>query len=655
MTSTQHPNLNPAFSYQLLTSNSAPISISSNASSMQYPLESEMSSQQHEVYASNASGPEGMENNQLCLICSDKATGKHYGAFSCDGCKGFFRRSVRKKNNYTCQYNRNCKMDKDKRNQCRYCRLKKCILVGMKRAAVQNERDRISTRRSSFDDIPPNVILSISQLMQAEQRVAIQKPPNPQEYMNRYADVPDVCESMKNQLFLLVNWAKSLPCFSQLNLSDQISLLKAHAGEILILGVIRRSFQLDEDDVLLLGNNLIISRNSSDKHFAEIASHILDDLFIPLRELQLDDAEFACLKAIVFFDPRVSESGKEFVRRCRYQIQMDLMNHMNDKQYHKPGRFGELLLTIPDLRLVTQLMVKKVEFMKMTGLAEIDSLLSETLLGDNPPGVFSIDPETDGNNNNNQNDSMDIINSHRISSPKYTYQDCYGIPPFMPDSVLLNINNQNISPEAASKIWSAYLPSSTSMPSGNIYRAFVNQGTEIMQQNSQDNSNFGMIINSDGMMLKNERVGVPSLFSCVNDSINLYQHSNLSQDTSHFLVNLDQGFPMINQSKYAYNGDANHNCSNSSNSDDLIHPALSVNSTQNVVDPSLLVAYTKSLPNSPIENCQIQSIANRSSEANQQHNSRSNYSAISSTAHFLTDHPIRIQESESSVFKKEEY
>lgn len=41
--------------------------------------------------------------SQHCAICGDRATGKHYGAASCDGCKGFFRRSVRKKHEYTCR------------------------------------------------------------------------------------------------------------------------------------------------------------------------------------------------------------------------------------------------------------------------------------------------------------------------------------------------------------------------------------------------------------------------------------------------------------------------------------------------------------------------------------------------------------------------
>jgi len=87
-----------------------------------------------------------------CSICLDRATGKHYGASSCDGCKGFFRRSVRKNHVYTCRFERNCTVDKDKRNQCRYCRLKKCFRAGMRKEGTRvrlyfnsrNSRDFVS-------------------------------------------------------------------------------------------------------------------------------------------------------------------------------------------------------------------------------------------------------------------------------------------------------------------------------------------------------------------------------------------------------------------------------------------------------------------------------------------------------------------------------
>lgn len=52
----------------------------------------------------NAAGISNAVVATWCAICGDRATGKHYGAASCDGCKGFFRRSVRKNHVYTCRF-----------------------------------------------------------------------------------------------------------------------------------------------------------------------------------------------------------------------------------------------------------------------------------------------------------------------------------------------------------------------------------------------------------------------------------------------------------------------------------------------------------------------------------------------------------------------
>lgn len=83
-----------------------------------------------------AAGAGGALNNrppeELCLVCGDRSSGYHYNALTCEGCKGFFRRSITKNAVYQCKYGNNCEIDMYMRRKCQECRLKKCLTVGMR-------------------------------------------------------------------------------------------------------------------------------------------------------------------------------------------------------------------------------------------------------------------------------------------------------------------------------------------------------------------------------------------------------------------------------------------------------------------------------------------------------------------------------------------
>ncbi|KAI6233556.1 Nuclear receptor [Aphelenchoides fujianensis] len=75
-----------------------------------------------------------------CLVCSETPASKHYGSYSCSGCKGFFRRSVRQHRVYYCSYNNDCVIRKEFRNCCRACRMQKCLMIGMSPKLVHSDR-----------------------------------------------------------------------------------------------------------------------------------------------------------------------------------------------------------------------------------------------------------------------------------------------------------------------------------------------------------------------------------------------------------------------------------------------------------------------------------------------------------------------------------
>lgn len=80
----------------------------------------------------------------------------------------------------------------------------------------------------------------------------------------------------------------------------------------------------------------------------------------------------------------LSDSNR--IKGLRYQIQINLEDYISDRQYDSRGRFGEILLTLPALQSITWQMIEQIQFAKLFGVARIDSLLQEMLLG----GEFQV-------------------------------------------------------------------------------------------------------------------------------------------------------------------------------------------------------------------------------------------------------------------------
>ncbi|CAH8867127.1 unnamed protein product [Trichobilharzia szidati] len=117
---------------------------SSSACTVEYDDDDNTNSNDHEDVDGEEEEEEDVEDDadvqHLCQVCGDRSSGKHYGQYTCEGCKSFFKRSVRKSASYICRSGGQCPVDAQRRNQCQACRMSRCLLAGMKKESVQRAR-----------------------------------------------------------------------------------------------------------------------------------------------------------------------------------------------------------------------------------------------------------------------------------------------------------------------------------------------------------------------------------------------------------------------------------------------------------------------------------------------------------------------------------
>ncbi|XP_033271049.1 retinoic acid receptor RXR-alpha isoform X4 [Orcinus orca] len=350
----------------------------------------------------------------ICAICGDRSSGKHYGVYSCEGCKGFFKRTVRKDLTYTCRDNKDCLIDKRQRNRCQYCRYQKCLAMGMKReacgraaralaaeglprelradwkppraSAVQEERQRgkdraeneVESTSSANEDMPVEKILEAELAVEPKTETYVEanvglNPSSPND------PVTNICQAADKQLFTLVEWAKRIPHFSELPLDDQVILLRAGWNELLIASFSHRSIAVK--DGILLATGLHVHRNSA--HSAGVGAifdRVLTELVSKMRDMQMDKTELGCLRAIVLFNPDSKGlSNPAEVETLREKVYASLEAYCKHKYPEQPGRFAKLLLRLPALRSIGLKCLEHLFFFKLIGDTPIDTFLMEML------------------------------------------------------------------------------------------------------------------------------------------------------------------------------------------------------------------------------------------------------------------------------------
>ncbi|XP_049635948.1 oxysterols receptor LXR-alpha [Suncus etruscus] len=350
-----------------------------------------------------------MLGNELCSVCGDKASGFHYNVLSCEGCKGFFRRSVIKGARYLCHSGGHCPMDTYMRRKCQECRLRKCRQAGMRKECVlseeqirrkkmkrQEEEQAQATSAPLHSSSPSQVLhqLTPEQLGMIEKLVAAQQlcnrrsfsdqlrvtpwpmAPDPQSREARQQRFAHFTELAIVSVQEIVDFAKQLPGFLQLSREDQIALLKTSAIEVMLLETSRR-YNPGSESITFLKD---FSYNREDFAKAGLQVEFINPIFEfsrAMNELQLNDAEFALLIAIsIFSADRPNVQNQLQVERLQHTYVEALHAYVSIHHPHDPLMFPRMLMKLVSLRTLSSVHSEQVFALRLQD-KKLPPLLSE--------------------------------------------------------------------------------------------------------------------------------------------------------------------------------------------------------------------------------------------------------------------------------------
>lgn len=372
---------------------------------------------------------------KICGVCNDKATGYHFNAMTCEGCKGFFRRSIKNQKNFVCLNNNQCTIDKEQRKHCQACRLRLCFEIGMKKECIMTEKEIEEKRQLvmanrqkraaqswkpsvfsaeqqeilkkltlSFIDanvLPDGKIIRNGSIVRVDAQLALvsftgydeklyqlitngmnvemQSKQNPsckadvkESHVQHFTDIMDF--SIKQ----ILKFCKEMETlFEDLFLEDKVALLKGGCSELMF---IKANYTYDKKrDVLTLGPEIAYTRESFVKGGM---SPMYADRYLrfhkDLAELEPDDTEMTCLCILSLFSAdRCPLRQKSLIHERQEEISVMLQAYIETKMNKQTTRCAKLMNFLVRLRNLNQLCADSFKDIETNFGNEISPLVKE--------------------------------------------------------------------------------------------------------------------------------------------------------------------------------------------------------------------------------------------------------------------------------------
>ncbi|KAM6219287.1 nuclear receptor subfamily 1 group I member 3 isoform 2-T2 [Rhynchocyon petersi] len=357
------------------------------------------------------------EETRNCVVCGDRATGYHFHALTCEGCKGFFRRTASKSTSPTCPFAGNCEVSKAQRRHCPACRMQKCLNAGMRKDMILSA-DALALRRAKqAQQRAGQVPLQLSKeqedlvrtLLDAHMRhmgtmfdhfvrfnppaylfidhkpLSALAPPLP--LLKHFADISTF---MVQQI---IKFTKDLPPFRSLPLEDQISLLKGAATEICHIAL-NPTFCLQTQN-FLCGPLRYTMQDGVHVGFQVEYLDLIFRFHGTLRRLQLQKPEYVLMAAVALFSPgpphpvphltllapyltdRLGVTQREEIDQLQEEMALTLQNYIKGQLLRPRDRFlyAKLLGLLAELRSINNASGYQIQHIQ--GLSAMMPLLQE--------------------------------------------------------------------------------------------------------------------------------------------------------------------------------------------------------------------------------------------------------------------------------------